>query len=117
VDDALQLTQIPGPSTEVQVRNDLGLGAIDACIYRNGKLLAIWRSVLRGQVAIFEFTPTIWIGVASEVSPGNQISLSMVSNIYTEISLLGVKSADIVMTGGASGGQPITFKLENVVMA
>jgi hypothetical protein len=41
------------------------------------------------------------------------------SQINTEISLLGISSADIVMTGGGPGSSstPFTFSLQNVQMA
>ena len=44
---------------------------------------------------------------------------AIISNINTEISLLGIVSADIVMTGGGSGpnATAFVFTLENVVMA
>jgi hypothetical protein len=44
---------------------------------------------------------------------------AVVSNINTELSLLGIKSADIVMTGGGPGASatPFAFSLENVVMS
>ena len=43
---------------------------------------------------------------------------AVVSNINTEISLLGIASADIVMTGGGPGANstPFAFSLQNVVM-
>jgi hypothetical protein len=39
--------------------------------------------------------------------------------VNTEISLEGIASADIVMTGGGSGSsaQPFVFSLQNVVTA
>ena len=44
---------------------------------------------------------------------------AIISNINTELSLPGIASADIVMTGGGSGANsaPFTFNLENTVMA
>ena len=43
---------------------------------------------------------------------------AIISNINTELSLLGIASADIVMTGGGPGpnSTPFQFTLENVKM-
>jgi hypothetical protein len=44
---------------------------------------------------------------------------AVVEQVNTEFSLLGIASADIVMTGGGSGpdAQPFSFTFQNVVMA
>ena len=70
------------------------------------------------QKAVFEFKPTIWIGVASQVVQGQVMNSAIISNINTELSLLGIASADIVMTGGGPGANstPFAFNLENIVM-
>jgi hypothetical protein len=67
---------------------------------------------------VFEFKPTIWIGVASQIVQGQVMDSAIISNINTEISLLGIASADIVMTGGGPGANstPFAFNLENIVM-
>ncbi len=111
-----------GPGTspqEIQIGNDLVKGAINAGIYKDGKLLAQKSSIAPGQKAVFEFKPTIWIGVVSEVDEGQGMDSAIMSDINTEISLMGVASADIVMTGGGAGpnSRPFEFTLENVEMA
>lgn len=105
-------------SKEVQVLNDLPKGAINASIYKDGKLLAIKTSIAPQQKAVFEFKPTIWIGVASQIVQGQVMNSAIIANINTELSLLGIASADIVMTGGGSGAnaKPFDFHLENIVM-
>jgi len=108
----------PAPSrTEVQLRNDLSVGSINAQIYKDGKLLATKTGVSPGQKAVFEFKPTIWIGVVSQVEEGQVMNSAILSDINTEIGLLSVASADIVMTGGGTGpnATPFTFSLENIV--
>ncbi|HZX31350.1 MAG TPA: hypothetical protein VFF03_08375 [Rhodocyclaceae bacterium] len=111
-----------GPSTlptGVQVLNGLPNGAINASIYKNGKLLAIKTSIEPQQTGTFQFEPSIWIGAVSQVDEGELMNSAIVSSINTEIDLQGIASADIVMTGGGTGpdSRPIEFKLENVVMA
>jgi hypothetical protein len=50
---------------------------------------------------------------------GQVMNSATVSQISTELSLLGVRSADIVMTGGGPGpnATPFQFTLSNVVKA
>ncbi|MEI9852978.1 MAG: hypothetical protein WDN24_21400 [Sphingomonas sp.] len=117
--DALRMS---GPSSSpgaIELVNALPRGAINANIYKAGRLFATEVSVAPGQKAVFEFQPRIWIGVASEVAPGQPMNAAIISAINTELSLFGIASADIVMTGGGHGPQatPFTFTLQNVVMA
>lgn len=105
-------------SREVQVLNALPKGAINVGCYKDGKLLASKTAIAPQQKAVFEFKPTIWIGVASQIEQGQVMNSAILSNINTEISLLGIASADIVMTGGGPGANstPFAFNLENIVM-
>lgn len=102
---------------EIQIRNKLTLGAINALCYKDGKLLAKKTSIAPEQKAVFEFLPSIWIGAASQIVEGKEMNSAVISDINTEISLLGISSADIVATGGGSGNQsqPIHFSLENII--
>ncbi|MCH8619439.1 hypothetical protein [Undibacterium sp. TS12] len=104
---------------EVQLLNNLPKGAVNASIYKGGQLLAIKTSIAPQQKALFEFKPTIWIGVASQVVQGQVMNSAIISSINTELSLLGIASADIVMTGGGPGknATPFAFNLENIQMA
>jgi hypothetical protein len=111
-----------GPSTsmtEVQVLNALQKGAINASCYKAGRLLATKTSIAPQQKAVFQFKPTIWIGVASQVVQGQVMNSAIISSVNTELSLLGIASADIVMTGGGPGpnSTPFQFNLDNIVMA
>ncbi len=105
--------------TEIQILNNLTQGAIKACIYKAGALFAIKTSVAPQQMAAFQFMPTLWIGAVSQVTQGQVMNSAIVEAVNTEFSLLGIASADIVMTGGGPGpsSQPFTFTLQNVVMA
>lgn len=110
---------IAGKSTspeEVQVLNALETGAINASCFRDGKLLALKTGIAPQQKAVFKFKPTLFIGVASQVQEGQVLDSAIVSNINTELSLLGVASADIVMSGGGpgAGSTPFRFTLRNV---
>lgn len=117
--DQLQLAGPGSSPKEYQIANDLPKGAINASVYKDGKLLAVKTGVAPGQKAVFQFKPTIWIGVVSQVDQGQVINDAIMSSINTELNLLGVASADIVMTGGGPGpnSQPFEFTLQNVQMA
>lgn len=116
-----QLT-VQGPASspqEIQLFNDLSQGAVSANIFKAGRLFATRTGIAPGQMAVFEFKPTIWIGVASQIEEGAVMHAAIVSQVNTELSLLGIASADIVMTGGGAGpnATPFVFTLQNVVMA
>lgn len=114
----LQYNRPAASVSEVEVLNNLEKGAINANIYKSGKLLAAKTSIAPAQKAAFQFKPTLWIGVASQVTEGAVINSAILSNINTEISLLGISKADIIMTGGGPGknSSPFEFSLANVVM-
>ena len=121
-DPSGDILKFAGPASsqnEVEVLNALELGAIDANIYKDGRLLATKTSIAPGQKAVFEFKPTIWIGVVSQIEEGAVMNSAILSQINTEISLFGIKSADIVMTGGGPGPKSTAFifTLQNVVYA
>ncbi|XZF16372.1 hypothetical protein ACTHGU_09545 [Chitinophagaceae bacterium MMS25-I14] len=100
----------------IEVLNALETGAINAGIYKDGRLFAQKTGIAPGQKAAFMFKPTIWIGVVSQVEEGEVMNSAIVSNINTELSLLGIASADIIMTGGGPGStsQPFQFTLSNI---
>ena len=104
---------------QIHVANELPKGAVNASIYKDGTLLATHTSVAPGQKAAFEFKPTIWIGVASQVVQGQVMNSAIISNVNTELSLLGIAGADIIMTGGGPGANstPFVFHLENIAFA
>ncbi|CAG9241402.1 Aromatic ring-opening dioxygenase LigA [Burkholderia diffusa] len=109
----------PAPtSREIQLRNDLSQGAITASVFKDNRLLAHKTGIVPGQKAVFEFKPTLWIGTASQIEQGTVMNSAVLSDINTELSLLGIKSADIVMTGGGGGttATAYQFRLANVVM-
>jgi len=114
--DQLNPTGPANSPSEVQVLNGLDQGAIAACMYRSGKLLATKTGVAPGQKAVFLFKPTIWIGVVSQVQQGQVLDSAIISNINTQLTLTGIASADIVIAGGGPGknSRPFSFTLQNV---
>jgi hypothetical protein len=115
----LRYTGPASASTELDVLNAMSQGAVDVCIFKDGRLMGMKTSVSPGQKAVFQYQPAIWIGVCSEVVQGEPINSAVMSDVNTEISLIGIASADIVMTGGGpgEGSTPYEFNLENIVRA
>jgi len=113
---ALRISEQPGPPDTIGLVNLLPQGVVAATVFRAGKPYA--RQSLWPQTrSIFSFKPTIWIGVVSQIEEGEGIESAVASQVDTEISLLGVASADIVMTGGGAGpdAKPFVFTLQNIV--
>jgi hypothetical protein len=103
-------------SAEVQVVNAQARGSVNVNIFKAGLLLACKTAVAPGQKAVFQFKPTLWIGVASQIEQSSAVNSAVIQSVNTELSLLGIASADIVMTGGGSSSNagPFVFTLENV---
>lgn len=102
---------------ELEVANQLTRGAVNVNAFSAGRLIAAKHAVAPGQKAVFRFTPTLWIGLASQVQESRALSAGVLSSDHTMLPLAGVTRADIVMTGGGSGAdaQPFAFTLDNVV--
>ena len=116
--DILSLDSAPASSlTEVEIKNCLGVGSVDAQIYKSGKLLATKTNVAPQQKAVFEFKPTIWVGVVSQVVQGQVMNSAILSDINTEISLLGITKANLIMTGGGKGNTAVPFQFTLVPTA
>jgi hypothetical protein len=100
---------------EIEIYNELPVGSISTMVFRNGLLLAEKTGLGPGQQATFQFYPAISIIVNANVQQGAVIDSSLISESNAMISLLGISSADIVMTGGGSGTSqtPYLFTLQN----
>lgn len=115
------LLQPDGPAfspAEIDVMNNLDIGAINAWIYNGDAKLAGVTDIVPGQKASFKFKDALWIGVSSEViDAGEVLDALTLSETHFEIPLQGILRADIVMTGGGHGpaAEPFTFTLENIV--
>ncbi|PLR23924.1 hypothetical protein SGCZBJ_15215 [Caulobacter zeae] len=110
----LRIAGQQGPSRAIALMNQLPQGFVAATVFRDGQPYA--RTSLAPHTTVtLAFKPTIWIGAAArtEASGGEAVST------LTEISLMGVASADIVMTGGGQGAdaRPFVFTLANVAYA
>lgn len=102
---------VPAASpTDVEVQNALKTGSIDAQIFKDGKLLAHKTGVSPEQKAVFQFKPTLWVGVVSQIEEGEVMNSAILSDINTELSLLGISKAKLVLTGGGNGPDATPFK-------
>jgi hypothetical protein len=117
--DVLQQTGPSASVDDIEVLNTLEMGAINAHIYRDGKLLGLKAGVVPAQRALFQFNTTIWIGVVPDVVEGDIMNAAILSEVNTEISLTGISSASIVLTGGGEGARAkaYLFTLQDVVYA
>ncbi len=109
--DVLKLSSTPATNyEEVEIFHAQVEGAISGLIYRDGKLLARTTNISPGQKAVFKFLPKIFLGVVSQVEEGDVMDSAIISDINTEISLVGIRCADIIMTGGGGGPDATQFQ-------
>jgi hypothetical protein len=101
----------------VEIVNGLSQGAIDANVYRGGRLFATRRGIAPKHDAVFSIEPTLRVGAVQHVHEGSIMNLAVLTSVNTELSLLGIASADIVMTGGGPGrsSMPFQFNLQKLV--
>ena len=98
------------------IKNNLHRGAISVNVYRNGRLVAQDPVVIPGQQSFFAFEPILYIGAVSDIQEGIVHHSAVMRNVNTQLSLLGVRSADIVMRDSdprQPSLQPFSFSLEN----
>jgi hypothetical protein len=102
-------------ASEIQIRNDFhDLDWYGDILKGGGRILTA--PLLPGQMAAFALEPTIYIGVSWTARERWVIEESRLSDI-TALPLLGIRSADIIATGGGPDDerQPVNFGLANVV--
>ncbi|PXA90394.1 hypothetical protein DMC25_07845 [Caulobacter sp. D4A] len=117
--ESLQLTDQTTSPEAFGVINQLPQGSVGVTVFRAGKPYVQTRALFPGSQVIFTFKPTIWIGAVSQVREGEPLTSAVVQQVNTEINLIGMAGADIVMTGGGEGpdAKPFVFSLENVTYA
>ena len=109
-----------GPRADsISVENGLPRGAVSFNAIRSSRLLWKTPPMAPRQTALFRFEPALWVTLAAEAREGESLSASAVASASAVLGLGGVRSADIMMTGGGQGpnSAPIDFTLENVTKA
>lgn len=111
----LTKTREIGDPNMITVRNDLPTGSIDIAIYKDNRQLALKNGVSPGDESIFELLPFLYIGTCTDVEEGDVMDSDTVQSNLTRLSLLGLRSADIVLTGGGTGplATQFVFALSN----
>lgn len=115
----------PNGST-ISILNDLPDQTINALVYKNEDIIAKLDGGPSGRTASFDLGTGLWVGVCEdlEIKQGETLPSGTVASINTQLSLLGVKSADIVMKEVSQGGHgaydadkvAFEFSLENIQM-
>jgi hypothetical protein len=97
-----------GPNM-VGVRNATAAGLLEVVLYKDGRPLCRRGAVAPATTAVFEVLPYLHVAVCPGVTEGGTVDAHAVAGA-TRISLLGLKSADLVLTGSAGHSQ---FQLFN----
>lgn len=97
---------------DIALRNELTLGAVDACLYRNGRLLARRCALGPGRSAAFRIRPVLWLGTCSGARQGQRLGDAVPDAPLTALPLYGLVSATIALHGG--GNEPYAFVFEEV---
>lgn len=82
------------------VRSELGAGLLDVVLYKDGRPLCLHPQLQPGATAMFEVLPYLHVGNGAGLVEGALVDAATV-RAATRISLLGLKSADLVWGGGA----------------
>ena len=98
----------------VQVINALPDGAITASIYRSDRLAFSAPNLQPHDKASFPVSPVLSAAVMSDVNEGQILSDAMLRVPTSRFDLLGVSSADVVMTGSGTSEDPYVFDFSNV---
>lgn len=103
--------------SDISVMNALDMGAITVNLYKNGLKLASKQSVIPGDSADFLLHPKLYVGAASSIEQGAELSDAVLKSSNTYFDLTGVKSIEIVMIGGGEQqfATPRRFISRNVV--
>ena len=100
----------------IQVQNMCEQEALICHIYRDHRLVAVQEPVLPQQYAMFRLRTSIFVSALSHIDEGGVLPLATVAAFNTEFDLLGIYSAELILTGGGSGSyaMPLRVHLENI---
>ena len=101
----------------IEIHNDLAVGAVDAELFRDGRLLARKTAVAPAQEAVFQPRPVLNVTTVCGTIEGQPLNPFTIGSV-TRLVLVGVAEAEIVIIGGGGGpmAKAFTFVMEKVVM-
>lgn len=79
---------------------------------KGGNVLIAPVSIAPGASAIVQFDQTLWVGITKIAKEGEVMKEEAVSYTDTGLSMAGVHTAEIVMSGGEA--KPLIFTLRNI---
>ncbi len=112
---ALDLEKAEDP-VGIYLESRLKSAGCDAEIYRDGRLLSRYPALASRTHVAFQFGNHIFVAATSGINEGDLLRLSDLHWLtLTKLDLLGVTSAEIVMTGGGYGSDatPLCFHIHN----
>ncbi len=77
---------------------------ISVVAFKDGNPILTKNTVSKGEKAEFVFHPKLYFGLSSEYEVGDIVSSSVMSEEFKEISLEGLKSITVTMTGNPANG-------------
>ncbi|MFS0519402.1 hypothetical protein ACEYW6_32555 [Nostoc sp. UIC 10607] len=81
---------------------------ISVVAYKDGNPILTKNTVAKGEKAEFVFHPKLYFGLNSEYEVGDTVSSAVMSEDFKEISLEGLKSITVAMTGNPANGYNFT---------
>lgn len=98
------------PSTETHVHNNHDSYNMSVQVVRDHSVMDS-KILTPGSIFKYKYRPNFWIQITDLESEGDP------SDANTEISVLGVKSAHVIVTGGGAGpsAMPYSFTLTNII--
>jgi len=94
---------------QVTVANDLSSESVRIVLWRDIRVVAKSRPLSPGQFVSFRYTPDIRVGVAPEVEEGQYMTEELAARTPTQLSLAGLSSTTLLMTGGGNGSRATAF--------
>lgn len=82
-------------------------GGISVRAFKDGKPIVVKHTVAKDQKARFAFQPKLYWAVVSDIDVGDIVYLKDIPN-YTEISLDGLQSLSVILTGNLQDGYTFT---------
>lgn len=94
----------PVGANMIGVSNTLAERNFDVVLYKDGRALCRHSQLAPGQLALFEVLPYLHVANGAGMAEGDVIDTARTADA-TRISLLGLKSADLIVTGTGAATQ------------